>query len=81
VDWISGIKSPQILELSGIGNPAVLERLGVPVAVDLPTVGENLQEHISLWVTWELKDDVTQANFDTLREADADTILHQLELQ
>ncbi|KAI0768345.1 GMC oxidoreductase [Trametes elegans] len=41
------IKSPQILELSGIGDRAVLEPLGVPVNVDLPSVGTNVQEHIT----------------------------------
>lgn len=37
------VKSPQILELSGIGRRDVLERINVPVKVDLPGVGENLQ--------------------------------------
>lgn len=37
------VKSPQILELSGIGRRDVLERIDVPVKVDLPGVGENLQ--------------------------------------
>lgn len=41
------IKSPQILELSGIGNPEVLARASVPVKVESPTVGENLQDHLS----------------------------------
>ena len=46
----STIKSPQILELSGIGRPEILEKAGVAVKVDLPSVGENLQEHyISVW--------------------------------
>ena len=44
----STVKSPQILELSGIGNPKILEPLGIPVVVDLPTVGENLQDHLIL---------------------------------
>lgn len=39
------INSPQILELSGIGSPAVLEKAGVDVIVDLPSVGENLNDH------------------------------------
>ncbi|KND92727.1 putative GMC-type oxidoreductase [Tolypocladium ophioglossoides CBS 100239] len=42
------VASPQILELSGIGNPAVLSRAGVPVKVDSPQVGENLQDHSML---------------------------------
>ncbi|EIM84791.1 glucose-methanol-choline oxidoreductase, partial [Stereum hirsutum FP-91666 SS1] len=39
------IKSPQLLELSGIGNSTLLKGLGIPVTHDLPTVGENMQDH------------------------------------
>ncbi|BCR95033.1 GMC family oxidoreductase [Aspergillus luchuensis] len=38
------LKSPGILELSGIGNRDILERYNISVRVDLPTVGENLQD-------------------------------------
>lgn len=41
------IKSPQILELSGIGNRKVLAQANVSLKVDSPTVGENLQDHLS----------------------------------
>ncbi|KAK5999053.1 Dehydrogenase pkfF [Cladobotryum mycophilum] len=40
------INSPQILELSGIGRQELLEKHGIPVLVDLPEVGENLQDHV-----------------------------------
>ncbi len=40
------INSPHLLELSGIGRGEVLQRIGVPVAHDLPGVGENLQDHL-----------------------------------
>ncbi|EKG21685.1 Major facilitator superfamily [Macrophomina phaseolina MS6] len=40
------IHSPQILELSGIGDPEVLKKAGVEVKVELPSVGENLQDHV-----------------------------------
>ncbi len=42
------IGTPQMLELSGIGQAAVLKRVGVPVVVDLPAVGENLQDHLAV---------------------------------
>jgi choline dehydrogenase len=42
------INSPQLLELSGIGPRDHLEALGIPVAVDLPGVGENLQDHLTI---------------------------------
>ncbi|PQE31452.1 GMC oxidoreductase protein [Rutstroemia sp. NJR-2017a WRK4] len=38
------LASPLILELSGIGNPTVLNKYNISVVVDLPTVGENLQD-------------------------------------
>ena len=39
------IFSPTILQLSGIGPEDVLKSLDVPVRVDLPGVGANLQDH------------------------------------
>lgn len=38
--------TPKILELSGIGAQERLSNLGVPLLVDLPGVGENLQNHL-----------------------------------
>ncbi|KAI0727770.1 GMC oxidoreductase [Fomitopsis betulina] len=40
------IQSPQILELSGIGDQKILEPLGITVNKHLPTVGQNLQDHV-----------------------------------
>ncbi|VDB91244.1 unnamed protein product [Peniophora sp. CBMAI 1063] len=39
------LQTPQLLELSGVGNRTLLEELGIEVVVDLPEVGENLQDH------------------------------------
>ncbi|KAI0066975.1 alcohol oxidase [Artomyces pyxidatus] len=39
------LKTPQLLELSGVGNKSLLKSLGIPVVLDLPTIGENLQDH------------------------------------
>ena len=44
------INSPQLLQLSGVGNPRELEPLGVGVVHDLPAVGENLQDHLEVYV-------------------------------
>lgn len=46
------MNSPQILELSGIGAKRILEKIDVPVKLELPGVGENLQEHLMLGVSW-----------------------------
>ena len=48
VPCLSCVKSPQILELSGIGDSKILDPLGIPVKVDLPGVGTNLQEHTTI---------------------------------
>ena len=39
------IQSPQLLQLSGIGPAQVLKQAGIPVVVDAPEVGANLQDH------------------------------------
>lgn len=45
--------TPQILERSGIGNPQVLKKAGIEVAVALPGVGENYQDHICIRCPYE----------------------------
>jgi choline dehydrogenase len=46
------INSPQLLQLSGVGNPRELEALGIEVVHDLPGVGENLQDHLEVYVQY-----------------------------
>ena len=50
------INSPQILEMSGIGNPEILRKAGVECLVDLPSVGENYQDHVVGGTVYELAD-------------------------
>ena len=49
--------SPQLLLLSGIGPAAQLQAMGIPVARDLPGVGQNLQDHIDHVQTWRTPSD------------------------
>ena len=42
------INSPQLLLLSGVGPAEELRALGVPVTLDLPGVGKNLQDHLNV---------------------------------
>jgi choline dehydrogenase len=44
------INSPQLLQLSGIGPAADLEALAIPVVADRPGVGQNLQDHLEVYV-------------------------------
>ncbi|RHY07956.1 hypothetical protein DYB36_001094 [Aphanomyces astaci] len=39
------IHTPKLLTLSGIASKNILADLGIPVVVDLPLVGNNLQDH------------------------------------
>ena len=44
------VGSPHILQLSGIGNADVLMKAGIDVKHELPGVGENLQDHLEVYV-------------------------------
>ncbi|KAF2260261.1 choline dehydrogenase-like protein [Lojkania enalia] len=44
------VHTPQILQLSGIGPSLPLKDLGIKSIVDLPGVGQNLQDHLGLYV-------------------------------
>ena len=57
--------SPKILELSGIGREGVLLKAGIKPRVDLPGVGENLQDHLRIQTTYELRPNIT--GLDILR--------------
>jgi len=48
------IGSPNILQRSGIGPRPLLERLGIPVNVELPGVGGNLQDHLQLRLIYQV---------------------------
>jgi choline dehydrogenase len=46
----SAFNSPKLLMLSGIGPRAHLQEMGIEVVHDLPGVGQNLQDHLEVWV-------------------------------
>lgn len=47
------IGSPRLLQLSGIGPADHLQDLGIPVLLDQPEVGANLQDHLDLFTICE----------------------------
>jgi choline dehydrogenase len=53
------VQSPQLLQLSGIGPCALLEKFGIPVLVDAPGVGENLQDHLQIRLGYECTKPIT----------------------
>lgn len=53
------IQSPQLLQLSGIGPRALLEKHGIAVVVDAPEVGENLQDHLQLRLSYQCSQPIT----------------------
>ena len=44
------INSPQMLMVSGVGDGDQLKKLGIPVVAHLPGVGENLQDHLEMYI-------------------------------
>ena len=55
------INTPQLLQLSGIGPAGVLRDAGVTPVVDLPGVGENLQDHLEVYVQYACNEPVSLA--------------------
>lgn len=53
------INSPQLLQLSGVGDADRLSSLGVDPVQHLPGVGENLQDHLEVYVQYACKKPVS----------------------
>ena len=53
------INSPKLLQLSGVGNSEELKALGINPVHHLPGVGENLQDHLELYVQYTCKKPVS----------------------
>jgi len=57
------INSPQLLQLSGVGDGDELRAVGVDVVHRLPGVGENLQDHLEVYVQHRCKQPVSLAPY------------------
>ncbi len=53
------IGSPHLLELSGIGSGEALSAAGIPVRLELPGVGENLQDHLQIRTIYKVQNALT----------------------
>jgi choline dehydrogenase len=59
------VQSPQILLLSGVGDPDQLKAAGVAVTHPLKGVGENLQDHLDVILSWETPNVKTAYSYST----------------
>ena len=53
------IASPQVLQRSGVGPAPLLKGLGIELVHDLPGVGQNLQDHLEMYLQYECKQPVS----------------------
>jgi choline dehydrogenase len=65
------INSPQLLQISGVGPGDELRPLGVDVVADLPGVGENLQDHLEVYVQHRATQPVSMAPYFAMRRRPA----------
>ena len=57
------INSPQLLQLSGVGDADELGAVGVDVVHHLPGVGENLQDHLEVYIQHSCSQPVSLAPY------------------
>ncbi len=71
------VNSPQLLMLSGIGPADQLAALGIPVAVDLPGVGQNLQAHLAAGIVVACPQPCTLASAESAANLMRFLVLHR----
>lgn len=50
--------TPKLLELSGIGSKELLTKYNIPIIINNPGVGENMQDHLGSGVSFEVADGI-----------------------
>jgi choline dehydrogenase len=55
------INTPQLLQLSGVGDRALLAQHDIPIVQHLPGVGENLQDHLEVYIQYASQQPVSIA--------------------
>lgn len=71
------LQTPKILELSGIGNSSLLRQHGIDSVVELPGVGENLQDHLMCSMSFAAVDDLE--TFDAFYRQEPDAVKDAME--
>ncbi|KZV83816.1 alcohol oxidase [Exidia glandulosa HHB12029] len=74
-----GIQSPQMLELSGIGNKTLLESFGIKSRIDLPDIGENYQDHLISFQSFEVPN--TMETWDILYDPEKNASAYEEYMQ
>ena len=67
IDAASSLNSPKLLMLSGIGPAAHLAEHGINVIANRPGVGQNLQDHLELYIQQAATKPVTLFSYWNLR--------------
>ncbi|CAJ0557585.1 unnamed protein product, partial [Mesorhabditis spiculigera] len=57
------INTPQLLMLSGVGPAEHLREMGIECKVDLPGVGQNLQDHPLVYMKWHIEKPVSMSRY------------------
>ena len=74
------INSPQLLMLSGIGPADHLSANGIAVRIDRPSVGANLQNHVSYRLQYGVSEPITAFRYVNLKgaaKAGLDYVIHR----
>ncbi len=61
------INTPQLLQLSGVGNGDELASLGIDVRAELPGVGENMQDHLEVYIQYKCTQPVSMQKYMKFR--------------
>ena len=59
------INSPKLLQLSGVGDAEYLKKLGIEIVHNLPGVGQNLQDHLEIYIQHKSKKKETLYDLST----------------
>jgi choline dehydrogenase-like flavoprotein len=73
--------TPQLLQLSGIGDKSLLKSLGIDSVSDLPGVGQNFQDHPSLFVSGSFVHDLNPSptNLTNVTWVEEQRVLYETE--
>ncbi|KAJ5734158.1 aryl-alcohol dehydrogenase [Penicillium malachiteum] len=64
-------QSPEILQLSGVGRAERLEKYGIDIVMNLPGVGQNLQDHMISYTSFQAKDELETKDSLVRKEPEA----------